>query len=308
MKDFNQVEAIPNETELQKHLKSLYIIDDYMKSVEDYTYFQESIYNIIKGCFEHKECREHLVNFKFYLTDKETYALEFRHFVINVFAWFPFVNLYGIKVLDRSFVIDCYHDIPDITSYINDKIILLLNDYAIRNTVINRSVSIVLYNLRRISIDFSLIMGLTISSETFLQMYERNDRMKEIMQTQFPLEMQPSDIEHELNGLMEEEMEIFKSEENNPVGIILRAKTGIKNKQLSEFTINQGLKPDLNGVTIPIPINSSTMIRGLDKPSAHYIDSLGARKSLLRIKHHYRTFKTFLFAGNYNQYISTKAS
>ena len=52
-------------------------------------------------------------------------------------------------------------------------------------------------------------------------------------------------------------------------------------KQLSEFTINGGLKPDLSGVTIPIPINSNTLIRGLDKPSSLYLDALGARKSLI---------------------------
>ena len=48
--------------------------------------------------------------------------------------------------------------------------------------------------------------------------------------------------------------------------------------------INMGLKPDLSGVTIPLPINSNTMIRGIDRPSSHYIDSLGARKSLIMNK------------------------
>ena len=45
-----------------------------------------------------------------------------------------------------------------------------------------------------------------------------------------------------------------------------------------------GLKPDLSGVTIPIPLNSSTLIRGVDRPSAHYVDALGARKSLIMNK------------------------
>lgn len=275
------VVTIPNAKELSQYISPLYILEDYTRSSDDYLYFQESIYNIIKGCFEHKECREYPVQFKFYRKDKKTHTLQLRHFIINVFAWYPFVNLHGISdVLDESFIIDCEHDIPKITNYINTKIIAVLREYAIKNTILNRSVSEVLYNLRRISIDFSLIMNLTMSSETFLQLYDQNDRMKEIMQTSFPLDMQPADIEAELNKLLKEELDILKGIKDNPVGIILRTGTGIKPKQLSEFTANMGLKPDLSGVTIPLPINSNTMIRGLDKPSAHYIDALGARKSL----------------------------
>lgn len=279
------VVAIPTTTELKKKLRALYIIDDYMKCADDYRAFQESIYTIIKGCFEHKECREYPVKFKFYLEDKKTYKMQLRHFVVNVFLWFPFVNLYGIHgVLDESFILNCETSIPNISDYVDEKIITELREYSIKNTTINRSVSEVLYNLRRISIDFSLIMNLTIGSETFLNLYKDNARMKEIMETTFPIEMQPSEIEDELTKLMEEEMAILKSIPDNPVGVILRANTGIKPKQLSEFSINMGLKPDLSGVTIPLPINSNTMIRGLDKPSAHFLDSLGARKSLIMNK------------------------
>ena len=281
MKIPNEIVEIKNTTELKKHLSPLYIINDYMKSSEDYMIFQEKIYNVIKGCFEHKDCREYPVKFKFYLKDTKTHSLQLRHFIVNVFAWYPFINLYGIpSVLDESFIIDCENDIPHITSYVNEKIIEVLRDYSIKNTIVNRSVSEVLYNLRRISIDFSTIMNLTISSETFLNLYMTNDRMRTIMETTFPLDMQPADIENDLNSLMDEEVNILKSIKENPVGVILRAATGIKTKQLSEFTINMGLKPDLSGVTIPLPINSNTLIRGIDKPSSHYIDSLGARKSL----------------------------
>lgn len=282
MKIPSEVVEIKDSKELKKHVSPLYIINDYMKSSEDYLVFQEKIYNIIKGCFEHKDCREYPIKFKFYLKDKETHTLQLRHFVVNVFAWYPFINLYGVSgVLDSSFIIDCENEIPHITNYVNEKIIEVLRDYSIKNTIVNRSVSEVLYNLRRISIDFSTIMNLTISSETFLNLYKENPRMHTIMETKFPLDMQPADIEHELNALMDEEVQILKSIKDNPVGVILRAATGIKTKQLSEFTINMGLKPDLSGVTIPLPINSNTMIRGIDRPSSHYIDSLGALETTL---------------------------
>ena len=46
-------------------------------------------------------------------------------------------------------------------------------------------------------------------------------------------------------------------------------------KQLAEFTISEGLKPSLEGVTIPMPIENSTLLRGLDRPSYLYIDATG---------------------------------
>ena len=54
---------------------------------------------------------------------------------------------------------------------------------------------------------------------------------------------------------------------------------------MSEFTIAMGLKPDIMGKIIPIGIENSTLIRGLDSPSSLYIDAGAARKSLkLNIK------------------------
>ena len=84
----------------------------------------------------------------------------------------------------------------------------------------------------------------------------------------------------ELDKLLKETMDIFKAEKNNIVGIILRAGTGIKPKQLCEFLINGGMKPSLEGNTIPIPINSNTLTGGLNSVSSVYLDALGARKSL----------------------------
>lgn len=281
----NTVPVIPNVDELVRYLRPIYIIEDYTISEDMYKQFQEDIYTVIKGCFEHKECREFKVKFKFYKSDSEIHTLQLRHFITNVFLWYPFINVHDVaSVLDESFILDCEKDIPHITDYINEKIISVLRDCSVRNTVLNRSVSEVLYNLGRISTDFSLIMNLTISTETFLDLYQNNDRIREIMETNLPLDMQPSDIEEKMNNLMKEEIDIIKGIPDNPIGVMLRAGTGIKPKQLSEFTIAMSLKPDLSGVTIPLPISSSTMINGLNKPSYHYLDSLGARKSLITNK------------------------
>lgn len=281
-----EIPIISNVKELQKELKPIYIIADYMKSDEDYIIFQEKIYNIMKGCFEHRECREHHVRFKFYATDKETHELELRHFIVNMFLWFPYVELYGIKALNKTHILDCRKDTNarNFPKFINDVLITTMREYNIRNTSMNYHLSEALYSIRRISIDFSLIMGLNMSTELFVDVYNKYPRMREIMTTQFSDDMQPSEVEEELDKLMNEEIEIFKNDNTTSIGVILNAGTGIKGKQLSEFTINGGFKPSLDGKTIPIAINSNTMVGGLNKVSSLYIDALGARKSLIMNK------------------------
>ena len=104
------------------------------------------------------------------------------------------------------------------------------------------------------------------------------------MEVKFSDNMQPHEIEQQLQELQDREIAIYKSIPDNPIGVILRSGTGIKTKQLAEFTISEGLKPSLEGVTIPIPIENSTLLRGLDRPSYLFIDATGARKSLVMNK------------------------
>ena len=286
MKQINLLEDVPyihNRKELSMWLRPLYIIDNYMTDYDTYKEFRIKLMNILKGCFPIKQCREYPIRFKFYQKDEEEHVLEFRHFCVNVILWNPFVELYGLKVLNKSFIMDC-KDIPNINDYINYKLITILRDYHVKSTTINYSISYVLYNLRMISVDFSVILGLNFSILTFMDMYNNNEEIRNIMEVQFANNMQPHEIEQELQELQDREIDIYKSIEDNPIGVILRAKTGVKTKQFAEFTISEGLKPSLEGVTIPIPIENSTILKGLDRPSYLYLDASGARKSLIMNK------------------------
>ena len=275
-----EVPFIKDENELKEHLKPIYIIEDYMSSYTKYEIFQDEIYNLVKATFEKKKCREYPIVFKFYRNKNEEYVLQLRHFLINVFLWYPFVELDGLDVLNETFILDCNTQIPRIENFINH-IIDVLTDCNVRKTVINHNISRVLYNLRSISINFSIIMNLNFTAETFLQGYQNNPRIRQIMESHFDHTMQPSEIEKQLHELQQEEIEIFMNDPHNPIGVILSAGTGIKHKQLAEFTIAQGLKPDLVGKTITLPITNSTLLRGLENPSDAYIDAGAARKSLV---------------------------
>lgn len=280
----NDVPYIHNTDELALWLQPTYILNNYLKDYDTYNSFMKKMVNLIRGCYVIKECREYPIHFKFHPKEKADHVLQFRHFIINMILWYPFVELNDLNVLDESFILDCEKEIPNIEDYINYKLIIILRDYNVKSTTVNYTISEVLYNLRKISIDFSLILGLNFSVNTFLDMYETNEEIRNIMEVTFDENMQPHEIEQQLAELQSREIEIYESDPKNPIGVILRSGTGIKKKQFAEFTISEGLKPSLEGVTIPKPIENSTLLRGLDRPSYLYIDATGARKSLVMNK------------------------
>jgi hypothetical protein len=275
------VPVINNRDDLKKHIRNMYIISDYTKDYDAYEKFQNQITNVIRGCFDIQACREFPIKFKFYREEKETHTLQLRHFFINIALWKPFVELHDFKVLNKDFILDCEKDIPRIDNYINRKLILTLRDYHLKSETINYALSNVLHSLRKVSGDFSIIMGLNFSAYTFIDMYNNLDGVKELMECTFDESLQPHEIEESLQKYEDRLIAILTNEPDNPLGVLLRANSGVKKKQLREFTISEGLKPTLDGKTIPVNIDNSTLLRGLDRPSYLFTDATGARKSLV---------------------------
>lgn len=275
------VPVINNRDELSEYLKPVYIINNYLKDDVEYNLFMHKLLNLLRGSFVIRACREYPIHFKFKSSDKKGHVLQLRHFFINMILWEPFIEIYELDILDKSFIFDCEHDVPNIENYINYKIIQTLRDYHVKPTVINHSISKVLYNLRMISIDFSQIMGLNFTLKTFIDKYNSNPRMKELMECTFSKESQPYEIEQLLNQYEHEMLDIYMSDPKDPIGVILRSGQGIKHKQMVEMTIAQGYNPTLTGDTIPIVVENSTMIKGANTPAYYYISAIASRKSLV---------------------------
>lgn len=308
---FNLLDDVPyihNTDELEEWLEPRYCIESKLVDYETYDTFLTKMNHLLLGCFPIRECREYPIKYKYNERDKKYYTMEFRHFIVNLILWRPFVELNDLCVLSDEYAIHDYmKEIPDIENYINYKLIETLRDYHIKPTTINFSISDVLYNLRKISLDYSLILGLNFSIPTFTELYQSNPEIKEIMECSFEANMQPHEIEEKVAELQDREINIFKNIPEHPIGVILNAGTGIKLKQLSEFTISESLKPSIDGKTIPEPIENSTLLRGLDRPSYLYLDATGARKSLNHyFLFNYRRLKTPLIAGNSRYVLTTK--
>ena len=179
-------------------------------------------------------------------------------------------------ILDESYILS-EEEIPNVTEFLNEKILTTLQDYNIEQILINESISNVLYSLRSISLDFSDIMNLTFSDHDFIEMLN-DPEYREIMELTIPEDMQPIEVEKLLSQYQQKLVRKLKQDKNNPVGIMLRAGTGVKEKQLAEYMIAMGLKPTLTGEVMPIPIETSSLLGGLNRPSYQYIDAIAARK------------------------------
>ena len=283
------VDRIHNVEELQKKLRPLYCIDHYTVGKEEYIQFKEELIDLMKGCIWKQELREYPVKFKFYKEDAKVHTLELRHFLVNVFLWYPLVELHGIHVADESFIITP-DLIPDVNAFIFKTTITAMKENNVKQTTINRYSADVTFDLNLISLLFSLIMGLHYSDHTFIEMY---DSFKDLMEVEFSPDMQPTEIEEETDKIEEEIIKRLKADADNPIGVILRARTGLKTKQLREFMSLISLRPTLTGEVITKPVTNSLLINGLDRPSYLYIDALGARKPLIANNKDMGTFGYF---------------
>lgn len=270
------IDGLPNELQviINKFHDNLYIIEKEMEDSKQYKSFIETHFNYLRAGFEHKELRECPVHFKFHTNDTIIHSLQLRHFFTNLIFWEPLIVLDSVEYLDNTFIVQSNMiSSKYIKNYIDTKIVIPYRN-KVSNKKLNRIIHDLIYNLSRISTEFNILLGMSMNIESFMNVANNNPRFDEIIRTKFDPSMQPSEIEAELHKLMKEEIQILMNEDN-VLRPMLRSGTGIKDKQLSEFSINMGMKPSLEGNTIPIPINSNLVVGGLGSITGYYIDALG---------------------------------
>lgn len=261
---------------------SIIVLEEVSRDKKLYQKTIERYYDFIKEGFEYKELRTCPVYFRFF-DGGYIHTLELRHFLTNLMFWEPMIRMGVYDKIDESYIVDCTQLSNGlIKSYIDDKIIIPFRK-EIGNPKLNKVVHDMIYNLGRISTDFNMLLGLSMNAETFIDMAKKNPRFNEIIRTKIDDGMQPNEIEHHLEKLTNEQMNILMEEENM-LQPILKAGTGIKAGQFKEFAVNGGLKPDLDGNTIPIPVNSNFIVGGLNNIVNYFIDATGGRKSIIMNK------------------------
>ena len=248
---------------------------------ESYSMYFKKFYTYMKQGFEIREVRTYPVKFKFTSNDAELVrSMQIRHLIINMIFWHPFLRMDRVTELNSAHIVDCSHLTG---SYINDWV----NTYIIdpyrkmySNKKMNRMIAELFEKLAKISNDFNDIMGMSINMKSFIDLSNECEEFDDLIRTKLDPNMQPRDIEIFQHEKMNQLIHIMKTHKNCLQPMLLSG-VGIKDKQLSEFACTGGLKPDVNGNTIPIPITSNFLIHGLNTVSNYYIDSQAGRKSII---------------------------
>lgn len=256
--------------------------DMLLADLENYEMYFKKFYDYMKQGFEREEVRKHPIRFKFTDNPKEPVReMEIRHMIVNMIHWRPFIVMGKVEDIGPRHIMDCRNFTQ---SYRDDWInTFIIDPYRkeFSNAQMNIICEKIISDSVTISNDFNPIMAMSMNMESFIKIAKENHRVNEIFRTSIPKGLQPKEIEKIQHDRMEELISILKNEPNMCLYPMLHAGAGIKDKQLSEFAIIGGLKPDINGNTLPEPIDSNFLIGGLNNVTNYYIDAQAGRKSII---------------------------
>lgn len=289
--DFNKY--MEEQNQLYDYLEEKYggnkifNLNELLPDRETFKKMYHDIYHILEEGFEIEKIRKFPIKITF--DNKEYLTLELRHLLTNMIFLNAFVELGVYVELNTNHLIDAKKiNNKLIANYINNNIIIPYRDEFTETEEkfieLNEIIHNIIYRLNKIPRDFNVLMGSTINLEdSFIKLANENERFNEIIHTKIPEGMQPKEIENYLEGLIYEEVNIMKDNENCLQDVLISG-TGIKIDQLRECSISGGLKSDLLGNTITIPVNSNFIVGGLNNIKDYYLDAQASRKPLIANK------------------------
>lgn len=251
------------------------IIDNILQNEKAWRTELEYHYSKLKNGFEIPEVRDQKIYFRFH-PESKIFNLKITCYIVNLMIWKPFIKF---KVqMDKDYIIDCSAlNSSIIKKYIDSRIIVPFRK-SIPNSMMNEEISSIIEELGRISNDFNPIMAITMNLKDTCNLMNKNQKYYDLIHFRLPVNLQPFEIEQVLGEKTKELIGILSTENNN-LRPILRSRQGIRPKQLCEYEINIGNKPDLEGNTYPKPINTNFLVSGLETASNYMIDSAGGRKA-----------------------------
>lgn len=263
--------------------KLVLVMDEVLQDLQSYTVIFQDLLDIMKYAFEIDEVRHQTINVKFRKASKKHITMEIRHLLSNMILWKPFIQIDKVDILDESFIFDFSDfNIGKLQKYMNN--VILKNhdgDFASKNAAIND----ICHSITNISHAFCLLMGLGVSLYDIHQIEMRHPEASEIMHGTIDVTREPGEIEKELEDRTKTLIDIITHDEvMNDMRPLFASGSGIKPAQFKELMVKIGFKADLSGNTIPIMINSSFLMDGLNKPSSYFINAMSGRKAALLSK------------------------
>lgn len=276
---------------LMSEYKNVYFfLDDILKDKKSFEQVYQDLLDILKYKFEDKEVRTMPIRFYIHHGDengvgkeKNLHQLQIRHFLSNLILWYSFMECDCYEIMDESFIFDFKNaSLDDITNYIDDMILPNIRDVDFHTQ--SRIIDEITHHMTAISRAFSPIFGLGVSIYSIIQADKRNPRIGQLMHEKLDPNLQPVEIEAELNKRTRELIDLFVADEDNDLKPLFQSGNNLSTGQFKEIAIMIGLKSDINGTTVPHLIDKNILVDGLSSPSAYYLDAMSGRKSLIMSK------------------------
>ena len=258
--------------------KRVYNVAEILSNYEKYNKIMDETIEFFRQGFEIDRLRNMELKYKFN-SNGEIYKMQVRHFYYNLCLWSPFVYLGIGDKLDPSYVCDARDcTAKNRSAFINNFIIEPFKN-EISSRRLNALIADIISRLSQISREFNPIIGLSINTESFIDLYQRNSTFADLIETELDPSKQPIEWQYELENKTSILEEILTTEENCLKPILLSS-SAIKTKQLTESFISVGSKPDVDGAVMPVPINSNLLL-GFKTITNFYLESNSSRKSYL---------------------------
>jgi hypothetical protein len=188
----------------------------------------------------------------------------------------------GYKVVDHT---DLY-DYPSVTEsnlakYFNRLLEKCRNDVGTDYEEIRQLVFDTLCELADLSGELNVLAGNTVSFHDFVRLYSEDDsEFKELLNQKLPEVVQFDEIERIFNELGTRIENFFLKRTDTELHPFVLSGTGINKKQFTQAIGIIGLKPDIDGNVIPVPIGDN-YTKGLSNLENYFINAKGTRKALI---------------------------
>ena len=265
-----------------------FFLDDILKDKGSFEEVYQDLLDILKYRFEEKEIRTMPIHFYIHHGEekdkkKNLHTLQIRHFLSNLILWYAFMECDCYDILDESFIFDFKNASMDqITGYINDMILPNITDVDFHTQ--SRIIDEITHHMTAISRAFSPIFGLGVSVYSIIQAAKRNPEIDHLMHEKLDPNLQPIEIEAELDKRTSRLIDLFVQDEDNDLKPLFQSGNNLSKGQFKEIAIMIGLKSDINGTTVPHLIDKNILVDGISSPSAYYLDAMSGRKSLIMSK------------------------
>lgn len=255
--------------DLEEFLLDIYVMEDYMDSEMDFVAIYNHLFTIFVNCYPIADLRNYLIKFKLYHSNKNTYSLPFKKFILAAPIMGALQLIWKDANIDQSFIMTDYDS--KIFNDMMDDVNYLLTSYNIPIDVRSTIIADTYYRYTQLSYTLADIINPSLSMEDYIIPYIMDDEFKRIVDTPIDESLQPVEVKQEILNRSATLKKIYQSVTYNGIGIIISSKSKINERQFQEMNISYGQIPNVYGVLIMHIIKNNGFNKGLETPGDYYL-------------------------------------